>query len=70
MTLSADDKRGLSEARFEKARTALEDARANLEQGRLSTAANRSYYAALHAVRSLLILEGVNAESHPAPLRC
>ena len=64
MTLSADDKRSLSEVRFEKAQAALEDARANLEQDRLGTSVNRSYYAALGAVRSLLILEGVSPESH------
>ena len=64
MTLSADDKRSLSDLRFEKAQAALDDARANLEQDRLSTSVNRSYYAALNAVRSLLILEGVNPESH------
>ena len=64
MTLSADDKRSLSDLRFEKAQTALQDAGANLAEGRLSTAVNRSYYAALNAVRSLLILEGINPESH------
>ena len=63
MTLSADDKRSLSDLRFEKAQAALEDARANLEQDRLGTSVNRSYYAALGAVRSLLILEGVSPES-------
>ena len=64
MTLSADDKRSLSDIRFEKAQAALEDARANLEENRLSTAVNRSYYAALNAVRSLLILDGLSPESH------
>ena len=64
MTLSADDKRALSGIRFEKAQAALDDARANLEQGRLNTSVNRSCYAALAAVRSLLILEGVDPGSH------
>lgn len=64
MTLSADDKRALSGIRIEKAQAALDDARANLEQGRLNTSVNRSYYAALAAVRSLLILEGVDPGSH------
>ena len=64
MTLSADDKRALSGIRFEKARAALQDSRANLEEGRLNTSVNRSYYAALAAVRSLLILEGVDLASH------
>ena len=64
MTLSTDDKRVLSDVRFAKAREALDDARANLAEARLNTAANRSYYAALNGVRALLILDGVNPESH------
>ena len=64
MTLSVDDKRVLSDVRFAKAREALADARANLGGERLNTAVNRSYYAALNAVRALLILDGVNPESH------
>lgn len=64
MTLSADDKKTLSEVRFAKAREALADARATLAQERLDTAVNRSYYAALSAVRALLILDGANPESH------
>ena len=64
MTLSADDKKTLSEVRFAKAREALADARANLGYERPNTAVNRSYYAALSAVRALLILDGVNPESH------
>ena len=64
MTLSVDDKRTLSDARFAKAHEALADAQANLHDGRTNTAVNRSYYAALSAVRALLILDGVNPESH------
>ena len=64
MTLSVDDKRTLSDVRFAKAREALADAQANLAGERLNTAVNRSYYAALNAVRALLILDGVNPESH------
>ena len=64
MTLSANDKKTLSDVRFAKAREALADARATLAQERLDTAVNRSYYAALSAVRALLILDGANPESH------
>ena len=39
MTLSTDDKRVLSDVRFAKAREALDDARANLAEERLNTAA-------------------------------
>ena len=68
MTLSAGDKKALSDVRYAKARDALADAHANLAEERLNTAANRSYYAALSGVRALLILEGVNPESHAGAL--
>ena len=64
MTLSADDKKTLSDVRFAKAREALADAHATLAQKRLNNAVNRSYYAALSGIRALLILDGVNPESH------
>lgn len=64
MTLSANDKKTLSDVRFAKAREALADARATLADPRLNNAVNRSYYAALNAVRALLILDSVNPESH------
>lgn len=35
-----------------------------LKKKRLRTSVNRAYYAALNAVRSILILEGANPESH------
>ena len=59
MTLSADDKRALSGIRFEKAKAALDDARANLEQGRLNTSAARAQetLAAVDALRSRLAAE-------------
>ncbi len=56
MMLESQDKRDLSEMRMSKALEFLEDARANLREGRHKTAINRSYYAALSAVRSVLIL--------------
>ena len=64
MTLNVDDKKTLSDIRFAKAREALADARATLADERLNNAVNRSYYAALSAVRALLILDGVNPESY------
>jgi len=64
MTLEEKDKRSLSDVRMAKAREFMEDARANLGEGRLRTAINRSYYAALSAARSILILEGANPETH------
>ncbi|MBW1921647.1 MAG: HEPN domain-containing protein [Deltaproteobacteria bacterium] len=64
MTLDVKDKKALSDIRMRKALEFLEDARANLKETRIRTSLNRSYYAALNAVRSLLILEGVNPETH------
>lgn len=64
MTLEPQDKRNLSDLRMSKALEFLEDARANLREGRYRTAINRSYYAALSAARSILILEGANPETH------
>jgi uncharacterized protein (UPF0332 family) len=64
MTLTKEDKINLSESRMQKAMEFLDDSRANLSEGRIKTSVNRSYYAALNAIRSLLILEGVNPESH------
>jgi len=64
MSLEAEDKKSLSELRFKKAEEFLNDAEANLKEGRLKTSINRSYYAVLNAVRSLLVLEGISPESH------
>ncbi|MEW6570528.1 MAG: HEPN domain-containing protein [Nitrospirota bacterium] len=64
MTLEPQDKKTLSNIRIEKARKYLQDASANFKEGRYETAVNRSYYAALNAVRSILVLEGVDPETH------
>jgi hypothetical protein len=64
MTLQPEDKINLSKARISKAMDFLDDARLNLEKKRLMTSVNRSYYAVLHAVRALLILEGVDPRTH------
>lgn len=64
MMLEPKDKRDLSDLRMAKAVEFLEDARANLRDGRHKTAVNRAYYAALSAIRSLLILEGAHPETH------
>lgn len=64
MNLESQDKRNLSDARLSKATEFLEDAKANFREGRHRTAVNRSYYAALNAVRAILILEGANSVTH------
>ena len=64
MTLSSSDKKTLSSTRMEKAYEFLSDAEANLKESRSKTSVNRSYYSVLHAMRALLILEGVDTETH------
>jgi len=64
VNLEAQDKRSLSDLRMAKAQEFLEDAQANVREGRHKTGVNRAYYAALSAIRSLLILEGSNPETH------
>lgn len=64
MNLEAKDKKILSDVRMKKALEFLEDARANFKGSRYKTSVNRSYYAVLNAARALLILEGVNPETH------
>lgn len=64
MTFDREDKQSLSNARMERAREFIADARANYEQGRYKTSVNRSYYAALSSLRAVLILEGANPSTH------
>lgn len=64
MTLESNDKKSLSDIRMVKAYEFLEDAKANFKEGRYKTSINRSYYATLNAIRSILILEGVNPQTH------
>lgn len=64
MTLESKDKKAVSDVRMAKAYEFLEDARANYNEGRFKTSINRSYYAALNAIRSILILEGANPLTH------
>jgi uncharacterized protein (UPF0332 family) len=64
MTLESKDKKAVCDVRMAKAYEFLEDARANFNEGRFKTSINRSYYAALNAIRSILILEGANPLTH------
>ncbi|HOO71058.1 MAG TPA: HEPN domain-containing protein [Spirochaetota bacterium] len=64
MTLNPQEKKDLSEIRMKKAGEFIEDARINHEGKRFRTSVNRSYYAVLNAVRALLIMDGVNPETH------
>jgi uncharacterized protein (UPF0332 family) len=64
VTLDTKDKKALSDARMDKAKEFLSDARATYNERRFRTSVNRAYYAALNAVRAVLILEGANPETH------
>ncbi len=64
MTLNKEEKKSLSKIRMEKAREFFEDAIDNLKNDRYRTTINRSYYSVLNGVRSVLILEGLNPETH------
>ena len=57
MTLDSQEKKYLNDIRMAKAKEFLQDAEANYREGRYKTSINRSYYAALNASRSILILE-------------
>lgn len=64
MKLSRDDKEELSRIRLEKAEEFFRDAEANVGESRFKTGVNRAYYAVLHAIRSLLVLDGLDSETH------
>ena len=54
----------LSKVRLERANECLEDAHINLENERYKSAANRAYYAAFHAMRAVLAMEGLDFKRH------
>lgn len=62
--LSTEEKIALSDVRAEKSDNMLSDASATLKTGLFKTSINRSYYAALHSARSLLILKGIDPVRH------
>lgn len=64
MTLNKEEKKALSRYRLEKAERLLDDARLLLKEGRWESSVNRSYYAALSAAKSALILFGVDPKTH------
>lgn len=64
MTLSVEEKINLSNYRLEKAKESLNDSSLLFSNKSYNASANRSYYAVLLAARSLLILRGIDPESH------
>lgn len=67
--LRPEDKIALSDIRYEKAKEMLHDALQTLNMGMYKTSVNRSYYAALHAARALLILKGADPVTHDGTIR-
>ena len=61
---TAEEKISLSDIRFEKSKTMLDDAKKSYEAEMYKTSVNRSYYTILHVARSLLILKGVDLLCH------
>lgn len=64
MNLSIEEKIELSRLRIEKSRKFLHDASSLFDAGSYESSVNRSYYAVLIAARALLILRGIEPESH------
>ncbi len=64
MILEIKDKKVISDTRMENGMEFLADARATYNEMIYRTSVNRAYYAALNAVRAILILEGANPEAH------
>lgn len=59
-----EEKKALSNVRFEKAVECLADAEFLLSANRYKSAANRLYYAIFHAMRSVLAFDGVDMKHH------
>lgn len=64
MTLRTKEKLDLSAYRLEKAKNLLNDAQLLYDAGSYESSVNRSYYSILTASKSILILRGVDAETH------
>lgn len=59
-----DEKRVLSRRRLENALECLDIGIQVIELGHYKTAANRLYYAAFHAMRAMLALDGIDMKHH------
>lgn len=62
--MQADDKKALSEARFDHAKECLDAAKSLLDSSNYKSAANRSYYAIFHAMRAVLAFDGIDMKHH------
>lgn len=59
-----EERKGISELRYDHALECLDAARSLLESGNYKSAANRSYYAIFHAMRAVLALDEVDMRHH------
>lgn len=59
-----EEEKGLSYARSIRAKECLEAAKLLLGSGDFKSAANRSYYAVFHAMRSVLAFDGIDMKHH------
>ncbi len=64
MTLSTEQKKELSAYRLQKAQSLIEDAQFLLNNDSYESSINRAYYAVLSAAKGLLILRGIDPETH------
>lgn len=62
--MQADDKKALSDARFDHAKECLDAAKSLLDSSNYKSAANRSYYAIFHAMRAVLAFDGIDMKHH------
>lgn len=59
-----DAQKDLSIARMEHSKDCLREAKLLLDNGEYRGAANRAYYAAFHALRAVLALDGFDSKKH------
>ncbi len=62
--MELEEKKSLSNVRFEHALECLDAAKSLLENGNCKSAANRSYYAVFHAMRAVLAFDEVDMKHH------
>lgn len=62
--MELEERKSLSNVRFEHALECLDAAKSLLENGNYKSAANRSYYAIFHAMRAVLAFDEVDMKHH------
>lgn len=66
IALTDEEKRALSLVRFKRAEECLNTAEENVKLGDYRAAANRTYYAIFHGLRSVLALDEIDMSKHSA----